>query len=204
MKNPILSLTALCGMAVILTSCDSRAKLSDSVQGIWAGTPQQMTDTGAAKATVTRLMEFTKTDDAGAGNITLTAYITVENTMSANDSIVTPLTITASGTASITGVYQAKDDDDILLNLDTSSLTVNVDPEAVQLNYNVLTTGSQPQLVALKPAASVLATQQITRAAQSAFFNLREIEDIKIHGSIMTCEFGHQDFTFSRQEESRP
>ena len=145
MKNPILSLTALCGMAVILTSCDSRAKLSDSVQGIWAGTPQQMTDTGAAKATVTGLR-----------------------------------------------------------NLDTSSLTVNVDPEAVQLNYNVLTTGSQSQLVALKPAASVLATQQITRAAQSAFFNLREIEDIKIHGSIMTCEFGHQDFTFSRQEESRP
>lgn len=200
MKNFILSLTAVCGMAVIMSSCDSRGKLSDSVQGIWAGTPQQIMDTGAAKATITRLMEFTKTDDAGAGNVTLTAYITVENAMAGNDSIVTPLTITASGTASITGAYQAKDDDDILLNLDASSLTVNVDPEAVQLNYDVLTTGSESQLVALKPAAMVLATQQITRAAQSAFFNLKEVEDIDIHGTFMTCELGHQDFTFSRQE----
>lgn len=199
MKKSNILLTAACGLAIAFTSCDSREKLSENLQGIWAGTPEQVTDTGAAKATMTRLMEFTKTGDAGAGNVTLTAYITVEDTMAQSDSIVAPLTITASGTASITGVYQAKDDDEILLNLDASSLTVNIDPEAVQLNYNVLTTSGTSQLVSLKPAAAVLANQQITRAAQSAFFNLREIEDIKFHDQLMTCEMSHRDMTFSRQ-----
>lgn len=190
---------ALGAMAVMFTSCDSKQKLSENMKGIWAGAPEQLADTGAAKATVVRTMEFTPTGEAGQGSVTLTAYVTVENTMPANDSIVTPLTITASGTATITGLYQAKDDDEMLLNLDGSSMTVNVDPEAVQLNYDILTGDSAPQLASLKPAAAVLASQQINHAARKVFFNLTEIDDIKIHNDIMDCELGHQDLTFRRQ-----
>lgn len=197
-KNNIL-LAGVLALGALVCSCDSREKLSEELQGIWAGNPEQLADTGAARATMTRLMEFTKTGEPGSGNVTLTAYITVEYMMAQSDSVVAPLTITASGVASITGVYQAKDDDDVILNLDASSMSVQIDPDAVQLNYNALTGGSSSVPVNLQSGAQVLASQQITRAAQKAFFNLSEIEDIEFHNDYMTCEFGKTKLTFTRQ-----
>ncbi|MDE5625179.1 MAG: hypothetical protein K2I61_02540 [Muribaculaceae bacterium] len=198
MNKSILPVLAA-GALFMLVSCDSRQKLSEDLQGVWAGTPEQLTNSGAARATMVRMMEFTSTGNAGEGNVTLTAYITVENTMPANDSIVTPLTISASGTATITGLYQAKDDDDMLLNLDASSLTVNVDPKGVELSYDVLSGQSGSHLASLRPAAAMLASQQIDHAARNVFFNLTEIEDIKINNNMLKCEMAHKDLTFRRQ-----
>lgn len=198
MKKKMLSVIAL-GLAVVaLSSCDSRERLSDRLKGLWSGTPETLTDTGAERATMVRLMEFVPQEN-GAGTVTMTAYITVDNTMPANDSIVTPLTISASGTATITGTYQAKDDDDLLLNLDATSLKVNVDPEAVQLNYNVLTGNSGSTVETLRPAAALLASQQIEHAARHVYFTLSQIEDIEFHGDMMTCEMNHRDLSFRLQ-----
>ncbi|MDE6628600.1 MAG: hypothetical protein K2K36_04445, partial [Muribaculaceae bacterium] len=124
--------------------------------------------------------------------------ITVENTMPFNDSIVTPLQISASGTAPITGVYQAKDDDELLISLDVTSMSVSVDPDAVALNYNVLTENSAASVDQLKPGATVLATQQINRAAQNAFSNITQIDDIRIRGNVMSCDINKHDLVFSK------
>lgn len=198
MKKLSIALMALTGL-LMLNSCDSRQKLSEKLQGIWGGTPEMLADTGAAQASMVRMMEFSSTGNSGEGNVTLTAIITVDNTMPTNDSIITPLTISATGTATITGVYQAKDDDDLIVNLDASSLTVDVDPDAVQLNYAVLSGDSGSHTTKLKPAAAMLASQQIERAARTVFFNLTEIEDIKIDNGMLRCEMGHKDLTFRRQ-----
>ena len=198
MKKLTTALISLAGF-LMLNSCDSRQKLSEKIQGIWGGAPEMLTDTGAARASMVRMMEFTSTGTSGEGNVTLTAIITVDNTMQSIDSIVTPLTISATGTATITGVYQAKDDDDLIVNLDASSLTVDVDPDAVQLNYAVLSGDSGSQTAKLRPAAAMLATQQIERAAHNVFFNLPEIEDIKIGNNLLQCEIGHKGLTFRRQ-----
>lgn len=181
------------------SSCDSKQKLSEQLSGIWAGQEEQLTNTGAARASMTRMLQFTPTGTKGEGDFTMTAYITVDNTMPAGEEIVAPLTITASGTATITGVYQVKDDDELVLNLDASSLTFDVDPEAVELKYDLLTQQSAPEIETLKPAASVLVTQQIEHAARSAFSNITEIDDIKITNNLMSCEIGHSDLTFRRQ-----
>lgn len=189
--------------ALLLSGCNERQKLSEDLQGVWAGAPETLADTGAAKASMVRLMEFNPTGDNGEGSVTMTTFITVENVMPANDSIVTPLTITASGTATISGIYQARDDDEITLSLDASSMTVNVDPQAVRLNYDVLDGESSSTLTHLKPAASVLATQQITHAAQRVFANLTEMDDIEIKKDLMLCELHHKDLTFRRQDPSQ-
>ena len=118
--------------------------------------------------------------------------------MQFNDSLVSPLQITASGTAMITGVYQAKDDDELMISLDVTSMSVNVDPEAVQLNYNVLSEESKPIVEKLRPGAMVLATQQINRAAQNIFSNVTKIDDIHVKGSIMTCEINDHDLIFNK------
>lgn len=194
----ICATAAVAGMLTLMTACDTKAKLAESVQGKWTGNPEKMLDTGAASASMVRTLEFTKGAADTEGSVTMTAMITVENTMQSNDSIVTPLQITASGVATITGVYQAKDDDELTISLDATSMNVNVDPDAVKLNYNIATATSAPLVEKLKPGAAILATQQINRAAQNAFSNITEIDDIKIKGSIMRCEINHTDLTFTK------
>ncbi len=194
----ICATAAVAGMLTLMTACDTKAKLAESVQGKWTGNPEKMLDTGAASASMVRTLEFTKGAADTEGSVTMTAMITVENTMQSNDSIVTPLQITASGVATITGVYQAKDDDELTISLDATSMNVNVDPDAVKLNYNIATATSAPLVEKLKPGAAILATQQINRAAQNAFSNITEIDDIKIEGSIMHCEINHTDLTFTK------
>ncbi len=193
---------AVCGLA--LTSCNSRAKLAQSIQGEWTSNPEKILDTGAAQATVVRILEFTRGATDTEGAVTMSALVTVENTMPFNDSIQTPLTISASGTATITGVYQAKDDDELMISLDATSLSTQVDPEGVVLNYNVVTEESGSAATKLKPAAVVLATQQINRAAQNLFTNIHEIEDIKVRGNLMQCEINHKDLVFSRESAQAP
>ena len=194
----ICATAAVAGMLTLMTACDTKAKLAESVQGKWTGNPEKMLDTGAASASMVRTLEFTKGAADTEGSVTMTAMITVENTMQSNDSIVTPLQITASGVATITGVYQAKDDDELTISLDATSMNVNVDPDAVKLNYNIAAATSAPLVEKLKPGAAILATQQINRAAQNAFSNITEIDDIKIEGSIMRCEINHTDLTFTK------
>ena len=194
----ICATAAVAGMLTLMTACDTKAKLAESVQGKWTGNPEKMLDTGAASASMVRTLEFPKGAADTEGSVTMTAMITVENTMQSNDSIVTPLQITASGVATITGVYQAKDDDELTISLDATSMNVNVDPDAVKLNYNIATATSAPLVEKLKPGAAILATQQINRAAQNAFSNITEIDDIKIEGSIMRCEINHTDLTFTK------
>ena len=194
----ICATAAVAGMLTLMTACDTKAKLAESVQGKWTGNPEKMLDTGAASGSMVRTLELTKGAADTEGSVTMTAIITVENTMQSNDSIVTPLQITASGVATITGVYQAKDDDELTISLDATSMNVNVDPDAVKLNYNIATATSAPLVEKLKPGAAILATQQINRAAQNAFSNITEIDDIKIEGSIMHCEINHTDLTFTK------
>ena len=154
----ICATAAVAGMLTLMTACDTKAKLAESVQGKWTGNPEKMLDTGAASASMVRTLEFTKGAADTEGSVTMTAMITVENTMQSNDSIVTPLQITASGVATITGVYQAKDDDELTISLDATSMNVNVDPDAVKLNYNIATATSAPLVEKLKPGAAILAT----------------------------------------------
>lgn len=198
MNRQILTGAGMMAIALLLGSCDDKAKLAEAVQGEWTGNPEKILDTGAADASMVRVLEFTPGSSATEGNVTMTAMITVENTMPFNDSIVTPLQISASGTATITGVYQAKDDDELLISLDVTSMSVSVDPEAVSLNYNVLSQNSAASVDQLKPGAAVLATQQINRAAQNAFSNITQIDDIRIRGNVMSCEINKRDLVFSK------
>ena len=95
-------------------------------------------------------------------------------------------------------VFHDIDDDDLTISLDVTSMSVNVDPDGVQLNYNVVDGQSSPSVEKLRPGAVVLATQQINRAAQNVFSNITEIEDIHVKGSIMTCEINDKNLIFTK------
>ena len=77
----ICATAAVAGMLTLMTACDTKAKLAESVQGKWTGNPEKMLDTGAASASMVRTLEFTKGAADTEGSVTMTAMITVENTM---------------------------------------------------------------------------------------------------------------------------
>ena len=156
-------------LGAMLTGCDSRAKLAESVQGEWTGNPEMLLDTGAATASLVRMLEFTAGTTDTEGTVTMTALITVENTMQLNDSLVSPLQITSSGNATITGVYQAKDDDDLTISLDVTSMSVNVDPDGVQLNYNVVDGQSSPSVENCAPGLLCLRHSRLTVLPRTCF-----------------------------------
>lgn len=202
MKHTAILVLAVAGAAA-LAGCDSKAKLAKEIQGEWTSTPELLVNTGAARASLVRVMEFNRSADATEGTVTMTALITVDNALPANDSIVTPLTIAASGTATITGIYSVKDDDEVKVNLDATSLSIAVDPDAVKLSYDIIEGNSGSSLEQLRPGALRLARQQIDRAAQDVFIGLNEIDDIRIDNNLMSCEIGHKDLTFRRAEPSK-
>lgn len=186
-------------LLILAASCDSKSRLSGEVQGVWGGTPESISDTGASQATLVRLMEFNRTGNSPEGTVTMTALITVENAMQPNDTTAAaPIAITASGTATITGAYQAIDDDEIVITLEASSLSVSVDPEGVKLSYNI-PAQTAPDVEKIKAPAMMLASQQITRAAQNTFYTLTKLDDIKINNNLMSCEINDRDLTFRRQ-----
>ena len=188
-------------LAAVLTlsSCTGKEKLAREVKGTWSSAPEQIQNTGASQTTMVRVIDFAPAADSAEGTLTMTALITVDNVLPSSDKIDTPLTITASGAATVNGVYQAKDDDDIIINLDYSTLQVSIDPQAVQLNYNILTDNDTSALETLRPGAMQLATKQIEQCARIVFANINEIEDIRIHNDLMSCEMGHKDLSFRRQ-----
>lgn len=193
MKN-VLLISALVGLMAV--SCDTKTRLAEKLEGSWSSTPEQLQNTPGTQSTVVRVFDFERTPGKAEGTVTMKAMITVDNAVGSTETVTTPVSVTASGIATISGSYVAKDDDDLLVTLDYSTLDVSVDPQGVVLDYNVLTQESAPDLETLRPGAVRLATQQITRAAQTIFSNVTEIEDIKINNHLMSCEIGHRDLTF--------
>ena len=55
----------------LLTGCDSRAKLCESIQGEWTGNPERLLDTGAATASLVRVLEFTEGSTDCEGTVTM-------------------------------------------------------------------------------------------------------------------------------------
>lgn len=193
-KAVLLSLVA----AVAMVSCDSKGRLAENVEGSWTSTPEQLQNTPGTQSTLVRVLDFKRTQGTSEGTVTVKALITVDNVVGGDAQPAAPMSVTASGVATINGHYQAKDDDDLLVSLDYTTMNVSVDPQGVMLSVNPLSQTETPDVEKLKPAAVQLATQQVTRAAQSAFSNMSEIEDIKINKSMMSCEIGHKDLTFRK------
>lgn len=208
-------LVAATVLAVAAAACGNADKLSDEIVGTWEAAPEQLNIVGAESATLTRIMEFAGRDDSPEGTVTLTGLITVANSMNVDTpaeeltdtaAATSCVNITASGAFSISGAFQAMNGHEIDLRLDPSSLTVAVDPDAVEILLNHAGSQTDPQAVSsvqerLRPNATALVRQQITRAAKRLLFDLDEIDGIIINGQILTCEVKQADLTFRRHSD---
>lgn len=192
-----LALPALL-LAATVSSCDEKARLASDIEGSWSGTPERVYVSDAASSTITRVFTFVKSDGDAPATVIVNAMFSTEQTVPSTDSIMQPLTITASGNATITGTWSPIDDDEIAIALNHSTMKVDVDPEAVTLEYDVLSADSHPEVEALKPAIAQTVKAHLTRVMTESVFDFAKLDDIKIKGNIMSCEINKKDITFHR------
>lgn len=176
------------------------------VEGTWTGTPTRIDNISAAvDASATMSISFTQDKNSNdSGEVIISALIDANQPVSSDSaSIDQAYEVSVAATAVITGrwTYEDRDDDDIIITLDPSTLKVNVDPNGVTFSNDILTETQQPLTDSLSRATAEAWTKSITKAMSERFYNINEISDVKIRNGIMSCEIHDRDFTFRRVNE---
>ena len=159
----ILSLGIVTASLLVLSSCNEKAKLATSIAGSWSGSAQRV-ETSDAKATtsVTRIINFMP--DAGSktgGTLEAVAEFSIETGTQLQATDTQPISVTASGNATISGRWEATDDDEIVISFDSNSLKVNVDPKEVVLEARA--TAQSPEAGASVPRGTAISVQFLTK-----------------------------------------
>lgn len=186
-------------LAVLLAvSTVSSCSRVHNVEGSWQASPARMQIPGASDATATVTLDFGPAEN-GAGAVTVSAVINVQQAVTPDaPAVEMPWMQTIAATASMTGRYMPKehDDDDILLSLDPSTLTVNVDPSGISYNEDMLSGMDSAAVDSLTSATVDHWRVLITNAIRGEFDRYTTIDDVKIHhGEIMSAEIDDHDVT---------
>lgn len=197
MKKSIYGLTALCALAFY--SCDDAARLAKDIEGTWSGAPERFIDDTTGTSTIIESMTFAMDSTGKGGDMIIVGLVSSTGQISGSTSIMQPISVSAAAKAEILGKWIAVDDDEINVNLDTRTLSVNVDPSGVVLTTNLLDGNTSASTEAIKPQVAESIKLQITNALQMRYASIKRIDDIKIKGNVMEYEIGHDKFTASRQ-----
>ncbi|MDE5572184.1 MAG: hypothetical protein K2H32_06995 [Muribaculaceae bacterium] len=195
----ILQLLPVVALMLMASACDSHSKLAKDINGTWASTPERLTDNIGNSSSIIRILEFDKLPEKNGGTLIMSGLISVNSAVPQGDAVDSPISYTASGVATISGEWTVQDDDEITIYLDPSTMKIDVDPEGVVLDYNVLTASSAPDTTAIKPALASMVKKAISTGVETKFFNAKKIDDIKIKDNIMSCEIDDYDITLHRQ-----
>jgi hypothetical protein len=189
---------AAIGATLFMTACGNEL---DSLPGLWEGTPVTLGSVSQMNSTANISMEFNTSPGNGqTGTVTLRALINMEEaTVPQFDGMVESYALNVAGTAMMNGKYAIVDDDEVAITLDPTSLTVNVDPQAVKYQSNIFTEAQKPTVDSLLPAAASHLASVIRPQISREFLQYSMLDDVKIkNGDIMSCEIADRDYTFRK------
>lgn len=194
-----LQFVPVIALAITAVACDSKAQLANDISGSWASSPETLTNTTSGSITSINIIEFIKTPGQNGGELTMSGLLNTNAQLPQSQGIVQPISYSASGVATIQGSWDVHDDDEVTVFLDGNTFTIQIDPDAVVLDYNLLSGESAPDTTTLKPAIINHIKNEMTNAIQTRFFNTKKIDDIKIKHNMMSCEINKHDVTMRRQ-----
>ncbi len=191
----ILNLGIAAVLAVGLASCSD----DDKILGEWLGAPTRINIGGTADTQVTPRLTFVAGQDASEGSVTIASDIAILDVIPSNDSLVSPYEISVSGTAEIKGSYRIADDDEILINLDNASLTVNIPSSAISFDESRFTERLIPEQI--EGRKTEIARRYETRVRHSLGVELlrySRLDDVKFDKDLLTCEIDDRETMFRR------
>lgn len=181
-------------MMIGLASCDNRP----DIVGEWQGT---LKDVIPQTATSNVTVNYSFQRD---GKTTAAYEFEMSEATQPNGEIVSPYQINVSGTALLEGTWQYVDreDDEVAITYDMSTLQVNIDPEAVLLQENLLSGMQQPQVDSLKAVAVQRYSQKVASYLKS---NPNVVwEDVELKKPLLKYEIGHRDYTLRKIDAAAP
>lgn len=198
--NKVFSTAILIASVALFSSCNEKASLAKSINGAWSGQAERV-DVPDSKTTttVTRMMTFNT--DAGSstgGTIDATAMFSLESGTQLLPAGTQPIAVTVNGTATISGHWEATDDDEIIVSFDSKTLKVEIDPDEIVLEYDIATQESYSVSDSIQAGVVASVSRSMATLLQHRVFNFNKIDDIKVKGSLMSCEIGKTDYTFHR------
>lgn len=194
MKNVIIPFLVIIAAAVIV-GCGSKEKLASEVEGSWTAQPQRIPVEGQYEADIIKTYEFLP-----GGQFVMSAMISADKAMPATDEITAPVSLNAAATATAAGTYEAVSRDEIRINLDLASFKVIVDPAAVAIDYDALTTQEAPVAADISAKYAAELTSELTPAVKAAFIGGSSLSKIEIKGSMMKAVVGAQPATLHKQQ----
>lgn len=173
------------GMMMLgLASCDNRPDIA----GEWQGTiKDEIPQTAMSNVTVNYSIDRT-------GAITAAYVFEFSEAVPSDGNIVSPYQISVSGTALVNGVWQyvEREDDEVSISYDIANMQVNIDPDAVLLQENLLIGKQQPQVDSLKASVQQKYLQIIASCLKSTPNVLWE--DVKVKKPLLKYEIGKRDY----------
>lgn len=197
MKHLVIAAAALCALG--LSSCNEASKLAKNIEGTWSGAPERLIDDPTGTATVIESTTFAVDSTGKGGDMIIVGLVSATGQMQGSTAIIQPISISAAAKAEVLGKWQAIDDDEIQVAIDTRTLTVSIDPEGVVLTTNMLDGDAQANVASIKPQLAEAVKQQVTNAMQMRYASIKKIDDIDIKGNVMEYEINHREYTASRQ-----
>ena len=180
-KNLTIAAAGLFAM-VALGSCSKK----DTFVGSWQGLqPIDISSSLPAAASGNALLSVTFNADSaktGTGTVEFTSLVSANQSVDETPGIVSPYEVSVAATAAINGTwsYAPGEDDELILNLDYSTLNVTVDPNGVTFRQNQLTEAQMPLTDSLTTATAELWKSQISDAMHKEFMKFSRIEDVKV------------------------
>lgn len=211
MKLNILNSTFCATLSVIaisMTSCDGDER---NIEGSWVSGEDRLflNEKSLADCQVASQFTFTPDEnDRSHGTVTINSDITIQDAVKPTaevDSIISEYEITITAQSQISGTYSFSDDDDVVIALDSKTLNVSIDPEAVKFASNLIS-GQQSPAVEPIPRKEIADkyTPQVRGALSELYKKYAKLSDIKIKHNILSCEIDEngqdRDMTFRRAE----
>ncbi len=200
-----LILLPLLAVLFVLGSCDDASYLAKNIEGTWSGAPARVPVRSDFDITATDTYNFTRDQGTKGGNVIITSMLSAQVPMAQSDSAMAGYNISAAATATISGTWDIIDDDEIEMILDPRSLTVNVDPKALEMRADAITGQQSPAIDSIAPALSASISHSISGAMSEYYLLQRHLEDVEIKNGIMRFECEQTDggkdmrFTLRRQ-----
>lgn len=167
--------------------------------GSWTATaPTEISSELPAASNATSLMSidfFAGAETGKGGDFFLSTLINATQPVKPDSAVMSadvPYEASVSATASVSGTwtYKDNDDDDLILAFDMSTLKVDVDPAGVVFSENMISGAQQPAVDSLSMRTAAVWKRQISNAVTSSLSRFGEFDDVKVNkdGSTLTFE----------------
>ncbi|MDE7470388.1 MAG: hypothetical protein K2M57_02960 [Paramuribaculum sp.] len=175
---------SLLAIGLTLASCDSKSSLAKDMSGSWAGAPERINSPQtAATITCTDTYDFIEETGIAGGNVTIAGMMSVSAPMlSSGDT--GGYSISAAANTTISGTWTVTDEDEVEMILDPRSLTVNIDPDALELRTDSL--GVQaPQVDSIAPGLTDRLRQLLTGVMEEHYLSQRHLDDVEVSDNVL-------------------